>query len=68
MARSPVLGRSQGGLTSKIHLVCDGLGRPLALVLTGGNTNDCTQSTAVMDAIRVPRIGPGQPRMRRATS
>ncbi|MCX4804764.1 IS5 family transposase [Streptomyces sp. NBC_01214] len=62
--RSPALGRSRGGLTSKIHLACDGTGRPLAFVLTGGNTNDCTQFTAVMDAIRVPRTGPGRPRIR----
>ncbi|WP_443030998.1 IS5 family transposase [Streptomyces sp. ACT-1] len=62
--RSPALGRSRGGLTSKIHLACDGLGRPLALVVTGGNTNDCTQFTAVMEAIRVPRLGPGRPRVR----
>ncbi|BAJ26289.1 putative transposase [Kitasatospora setae KM-6054] len=34
------------------------------MVLTGGNTNDCTQFTAVMNAIRVPRIGPGRPRTR----
>ncbi|MCX5010965.1 transposase [Streptomyces sp. NBC_00555] len=33
----------------------------------GGNTNDCTQFTAVMDAIRVPRTGPGRPRMRRGS-
>ncbi len=30
-----------------------------------GNTNDCTQFTAVMEAIRVPRLGPGRPRVRR---
>jgi transposase len=35
-------------------------------VITGGNTNDCTQFTAVMEAIRVPRIGPGRPRVRSA--
>ncbi|MFE4869862.1 IS5 family transposase [Streptomyces sp. NPDC056682] len=63
---SPALGRSRGGLTSKIHLACDGSGRPLAFTLTGGNTNDCTQFTAVMEAIRVPRIGPGRPRVRPA--
>ncbi|WP_405875614.1 IS5 family transposase [Streptomyces xanthophaeus] len=28
--------------------------------LTGGNTNDCTQFTAAMDAVRAPRIGPGR--------
>lgn len=51
-------------MTSKIHLACDGAGRPLAFTLTGGNTNDCTQFTAVMEAIRVPRVGPGRPRVR----
>ncbi|MCI4145762.1 IS5 family transposase [Streptomyces sp. MMS20-AI2-20] len=60
----PGLGRSRGGLTSKIHLACDGAGRPLAFTVTGGNTNDCTQFTAVMEAIRVPRPGPGRPRVR----
>jgi transposase len=34
------------------------------VVLTSGNTNDCTQFTAVMEAIRVPRTGPGRPRQR----
>ena len=63
---TPALGRSRGGLTSKIHLACDGRGRPLAFIVTGGNTNDCTQFTAVMEAIRVPRIGPGRPRVRPA--
>ncbi|MFE0444972.1 IS5 family transposase [Streptomyces fungicidicus] len=62
--RGPALGRSRGGLTSKIHLACDAVGRPLAFTVTGGNTNDCTQFTAVMDAIRVPRPGPGRPRNR----
>ncbi|WUC24753.1 IS5 family transposase [Streptomyces sp. NBC_00562] len=52
-----------GGLTSKIHLACDALGRPLGFVLTGGNTSDCTQFAAVMEAIRVPRLGPGRPRL-----
>ncbi|MFE1782222.1 IS5 family transposase [Streptomyces sp. NPDC059506] len=62
--RGPALGRSRGGLTSKIHLACDGAGRPLAFTLTGGNTNDCTQFVAVIEAIRVPRVGPGRPRVR----
>ncbi|WP_239770728.1 IS5 family transposase [Streptomyces sp. CL12-4] len=62
--RGPALGRSRGGLTSKIHLACDAVGRPLAFTVTGGNTNDCTQFTAVMDGIRVPRLGPGRPRNR----
>ncbi|MFC9341531.1 IS5 family transposase [Streptomyces sp. NPDC057021] len=62
--RDPALGRSRGALISKIHLACDGRGRPLGFVLTGGNTNDCTRFTAVMETIRVPRIRPGRPRVR----
>jgi hypothetical protein len=30
------IGRSRGGLTTKTHLVCDGKGRPLGFVVTGG--------------------------------
>ncbi|WP_268245884.1 transposase [Streptomyces chryseus] len=48
-------------MTSRVHLACVGLGRPLALVVTDGNTNDCTQLTAVMEAIRVPRLWPVRP-------
>ncbi|WP_374229504.1 transposase [Streptomyces sp. NEAU-YJ-81] len=40
---------------------CDAFGRPLAFVVTGGNTHDCTRFNAVVEAIRVPRIGPGRP-------
>nr|WP_232794911.1 IS5 family transposase [Kitasatospora sp. NRRL B-11411] len=58
------LGRSRGGLSTKVHLVCDGRGRPLGFVLSGGNTNDCTRFEAVLESIRVPRIGPGRPRTR----
>jgi transposase len=58
------IGRSRGGLTTKIHLACDGHGRPLAFTLTAGNVNDCTQFEAVMARIRIARPGPGRPRAR----
>lgn len=48
----------------KVHLACDGHGRPLGVVLSGGNTNDCTRLEQVMDSISVPRVGPGRPRTR----
>ncbi|GAA2615727.1 hypothetical protein GCM10010304_81370 [Streptomyces roseoviolaceus] len=35
-------------------------------MITGGNTNDCTQFTTVTETIRVPRIGSGRPRTRPA--
>jgi transposase len=35
-----LIGRSRGGLTSKIHVVVDGNGLPVQLGLTGGQTHD----------------------------
>jgi transposase len=58
------IGRSRGGLTTKIHLACDGHGRPLSVVLTGGNVNDCTQFTHVMAGVEFRRPGPGRPARR----
>ncbi|MFC4327330.1 IS5 family transposase [Streptomyces andamanensis] len=58
------IGRSRGGLTTKIHLACDGQGRPLAFTVTAGNVNDCTQFEQVMARISVRRCGPGRPRTR----
>ncbi len=56
------LGRSRGGWTTKTHLMCDGQGRPLSLVVTAGNVNDTTMLGAVLDALRVQRPGqPGRP-------
>src|SRR5690625_526145 len=34
------IGRSRGGLGSKIHAAVDGNGMPLAIVLTGGQRHD----------------------------
>src|SRR5699024_4856710 len=45
------IGRSRGGMTCKIHLATDGLGRPLGLALTGGNAADTTFFTTVLETI-----------------
>src|SRR4051812_32238967 len=58
------IGRPRGGLTTKIHLACDGHGRPLSIVLTGGNVNDCTQFTTVMAGVEFRSTGPGRPARR----
>jgi len=34
------LGRSRGGFSTKIHARCDGEGRPLGFILTGGEVHD----------------------------
>jgi transposase len=58
------LGRSRGGLSTKIHLAVEGRGRPLALLLTGGQADDSQQLPALLGAVGVPRPGPGRPRSR----
>ncbi|MER5843464.1 IS5 family transposase [Streptomyces prasinus] len=58
------LGRSRGGLTTKIHLACDGRGRPLALLVTPGQRHDSTCAQTLLERIRVPRAGLGRPRCR----
>ncbi|MFG3133980.1 IS5 family transposase [Streptomyces tendae] len=56
------LGRSRGGLRSKIHLASDGGCRPLALLVTPGQWGDAPQMIPVLERIRVPRTGVGRPR------
>src|SRR5215471_15004868 len=52
------LGRSRGGFSTKIHLVCDGEGRPLNVELSAGQTHetrlfeDLWDSTEVLDQKR----------------
>lgn len=58
------LGRSRGGLSTKIHAVVDAKGLPIAIVATGGQRNDGAMLEDILDEIRVPRIGPGRPRTR----
>ena len=58
------IGRSRGGLTSKLHLVVDGQGLPLSVLLTAGQAGDNPQLLPLLDTIHVPRPGPGRPRSR----
>ncbi|MGA5769915.1 MULTISPECIES: IS5 family transposase [Streptomyces] len=58
------LGRSGGGLTTKVHLACDGKGRPLALLVTPGQRHDSVCARILLERIRVPRSGLGRPRCR----
>ena len=58
------LGRSRGGLTSKIHLAADSRCRPISRVTSAGHRHDSLAFTAVMAGIRILRCGPGRPRTR----
>jgi transposase len=59
------LGRSRGGLTTKLHTICDGRGRNLVTRLTPGQDADTCQLVGLVDAVRVARPGGrGRPRTR----
>jgi transposase len=45
------MGRSRGGLTSKIHALVDAAGRPVDLRLTAGQIADCSQADALTDGL-----------------
>jgi transposase len=50
------LGRSRGGLTTKIHAVVDALGRPLCFLLTPGQAADCRQARALLEGLAFERL------------
>jgi transposase len=58
------LGRSRGGLTTKLHLSCEQGQKPMSIVVTGGQRGDSPQFIPVLSAIHVPRPGSGRPRTR----
>jgi transposase len=58
------LGRSRGGLTTKVHLACEQGQKPLSIVITAGQRGDSPQFQAVLEGIAVPRPGGGRPRTR----
>lgn len=58
------LGRSRGGLTSKIHLAADRRMRVLAHAVSPGQRADPRGLEPVMARLRIARRGPGRPRTR----
>ena len=58
------LGRSRGGLTTKIHLAADRRCRPVTRILSPGQHGDCPQFIPLIQAIGVSRRGKGRPRTR----
>ena len=49
------MGRSRGGLTTKIHALVDGCGLPIALKLTEGQAHDGRSAADMLGS-----VGPGQ--------
>jgi transposase len=58
------IGRSRGGLASKIHHLVDGAGRPLVVLVSAGQSHDGPVFEHLMAHLRVARPGGGRPRTR----
>ena len=58
-ARIRRIGEKKG---SKRHLLVDGRGVPLSIIVTGANVHDCKRLDAVLEAIQVKRANPPQRR------
>jgi transposase len=43
------MGKSRGGLSTKIHAAVDALGNPVRLLLTAGQTSEYTQAEALIE-------------------
>ena len=57
------IGRSRGGLTSKIHHLVDGAGRPLVVLVSAGQTGDSPVFEPLLAQLKVTRSA-GSPRTR----
>ncbi|MEU4348378.1 IS5 family transposase [Streptomyces sp. NPDC023838] len=58
------LGRSRGGLTTKLHLAVEQGQKPMSIVITAGQHGDSPQFEPVLKKVRVARPGAGRPRTR----
>src|SRR5690606_15771789 len=58
------LGRSRGGLSTKVHQLVDGRGRPLVIAVTPGQAGDSPMLEPLLSRLRVQRPGPGAARTR----
>ncbi|NHN95196.1 IS5 family transposase [Acetobacter thailandicus] len=50
-ARNQAIGRSRGGLSTKIHAICDALGNPVEINITPGQDADISQAEPMLENI-----------------
>ena len=53
------IGRSRGGLTTKVHAAVDEKGRPVKLLLSRGNLNDITLAPRLVDGFTLDSVYTG---------
>lgn len=64
MQQREALGRSKGGFSTKIHLRCDGNGKPVTFLLTVGERHEAVVFEQLMAQGTVKRPRVGRPRLR----
>ena len=55
-AMDQALGRSRGGLSSKIHMAVDAGGQPIRFILTGGQASDAPQAVPLLSGIKSTHV------------
>ncbi|MCH7944952.1 MAG: IS5 family transposase [Armatimonadetes bacterium] len=55
-ARDQALGRSRGGLSTKVHMAVDAMGHPIRFILTGGQAADSPQAIPLLTGIKATRV------------
>jgi len=50
---SKAVGRSHGGLNTKIHAIVDGLGNPVEFLLSPGNDHDSTHAIEILSKVEL---------------
>ena len=63
-AESEALGYSKGGFSTKIHLRCEGNGKPVTFLLSVGQRHESVVFEQLMEQGKVKRPARGQPRLR----
>jgi transposase len=58
------LSRSRGGFSTKIHIRCEGKGKPITFLLSPGERNESIFLEQLMEQGTVKRSGRGRPRIR----
>ena len=61
--KKQALGRSRGGLSTKVHILCEGAGLPIAVQVTPGQTHEATMLAPLLSAVKIGGK-PGAPRQR----
>ena len=55
-ARPRAIGRTKGGLNSKLHTICDEFGRPLTFFLSAGQMSDAKGALALLSALPSAKV------------